>query len=409
MAERVDLIRARTMAPLSITLFLVAAGAFVPEVARAQVETLITINTLAENEAGGCYVGNVASDATLFIRAEPGLSGCDPSDPFDDFCLARREFASDGANGRSVSFGDMALTRPTVTGDGSFTLFVRNLDLCLMATDQLQQDICYDLPGPNGFFVNAIGVEPRGQLLGVVPRDLSNINVPVNALQVFALGPFPGITLLATYPFLDPLIFPETVDLMSNGEWILFDASDSQLPGGTWALYLLNRNTGELRTLAPAIAGYQLRNPVFGQTSDDVIAFDAVSTTGGDSAVLTANLLTGDVRKIADIATPGGVPSFNGDDTKIVFNREDPGVFSTVSLRERALAGDRLTPIGAEAPHLSNGGFATIYRRGAFDDTAVPFPEPAIAGGLAIAMTMLLGLRRSRDGSRGHASQPTGD
>lgn len=390
----------RTFAPLVLALGLATS-------AQAQVENLITINTLAGNEAGGCYVGSTATDdATMFIRAEPGLAGCDVSDPFDDFCLARREFAGDGQNGQSVSFSDMALARPTVIGDGSVTLYVNNLDLCLMATDQFQQDICYNLPGPTGFFIHSIGVEPRGVLLGVVPRDLNNVNLPVNALQVFGLGTFPGIQLLATYPFINPLIFPETVDLMNNGEWIVFDASDSQAAGGNWALYLINRNTAELRTLAPAIAGYELRNPVFGQTSDDVIAFDAVSTTGGPSAVLTANIVTGAVRKVADITTPGGVPTFNGDDTRIIFNREDAGVFSTVSLRERALANDRITPVGAEAAHLTNGGYATIYRRGTFDDTPVPCPEPGFGGALAVASLALVGLRRTGgdDGSEDAAA-----
>jgi hypothetical protein len=141
----------------------------------------------------------------------------------------------------------MALLRPTVTGDGSFTLFVRNLDLCLMSTTLFQQDICYNLPGPNGFFVHGIGVQPQGSLLGLIPRDLNNINVPANALQFFALGVFPTIQLVNMFQFLNPVIFPETVDLMTRGPWLVFDASTSNGLGGSWGLYLVNGNTGELR------------------------------------------------------------------------------------------------------------------------------------------------------------------
>ena len=291
----------------------------------------------------------------------------------------------------------MAQVRPSLLGDGSFVFFVNNLDLCFMASAQFQQDICYNLPPT--FFAHAIAVDPQGVLLGMVPRNLGALGTPVNALQVFGLGVFPNLTLLATYPFNSPTIYPETLDFMTNGPWIVFDASDSQMAGGQWGLYLVDRFTAQLHVLAPPIAGYELRNPVFGQTSDDVIAFDAVDTTTGQATILTANLLTGDVRKIADITFAAGVPTFNGDDTAIVFNREDAGVYTTVSLRERALMPDRITPTGAEQPHLSDGAYATVYRRGTFDDSPIPCPEPDATLMLASSIVCLGLLKRRRDRS----------
>ena len=360
--------------------------------AHAQVENQVQINTLTSAQAGGCYPGTAGTDSTMFVRASPAFVGCDTQDINPNFCLARREFAGDGANGAIVSFSDMALLRPGVTGDGDVVFFVNNLDLCVMASNQTQQDACYGLPSST--FVHGIAVEPQGNEIAAIPRDLFNISNPANAIQIAQVGTFPTLTLLNSFSLISPTIYPETLDFMTRGSWIVFDASSSPTTGGAWGLYLIHRNTGQVLTLAPPVLGYELRNPVFGQTSDDVIAFDAVSTTTGFATVLTADLLTGAVRKIADLSTSAGVPSFNGDDTKLVFTREDATVFSGASLRERALAADRITPAGPEQAHLSDGGYGTVYRRGTLDDTATPCPEPSAGLGLAASAAFLWLLRR---------------
>ncbi len=376
---------------------LLAVVAFAPA-AHGQIENMIEIQTLSAADAGGCYVGASGSDATMFIRAAPGGTTCDFGDLNPNFCLHRREFPADGADGAAVSFSDMALLRPTLQGDGEVVWFVNNLDLCVMFSNQVQQDACYMLPPT--FFVNSVAVQPQGALLGMVPRDLFNINVPANAIQVFGIGSFPSLTLLATLQFTNPLVYPETLDFMTRGSWIVFDASTTPTAGGAWGLYLVNRVTGAFRTLAAPVAGYELRNPVFGQTSDDVIAFDAIDTSTGQATVLTADIVSGAVRKVAELATPMGVPTFNGDDSALVFNREDASVFSTVSLRERPLSADRITPTGSETAHVANGGYATIYRRGAFDDSAVACPEPGMVTGLAISL-LWMRLAPRRSGRRG--------
>jgi hypothetical protein len=387
--------RRRNGLPLSLTLIFLAFVLSTPR-AEAQIEDLLQINTLTAEQAGGCYPGTAGDDSTMFVRLVPGGSQCDTLDLNNNLCLTRRESAlGDGANGRVVSFGDMALLRPAVYADGSVVFFPNNLDLCVMVSNDFQNEACYNLPPT--FFVHNIAVEPQGTLLGLIPRDLNNINVPANAIQLFQIGAFPSLALAATYQFASPLLYPESLDLMTRGPWIAFDGASSLLPGADWGIYLVDRFTSGLHTLIPPVAGYQLRNPVFGQTSDDVIAFDAVDTTTGQTTVLTANLMTGEVRKIAEIAFGAGIPSFNGDDTKLVFNREDATVFSTISLRERSLSSDRITPVGPEQPHLSNGGYATVYRRGSFDASATPCPEPGVAIGLSFSILglALLSQRRS--------------
>ena len=124
---------------------------------QAQVENLVQINTLAPAQAGGCYPGTAGTDSTMFVRASPAFVGCDTQDINPNFCLARREFAGDGANGTIVSFSDMALLPPSVTGAGDVVFFVNNLDLCVMLSDQTQQDACYMLPPSTFVHAMALG------------------------------------------------------------------------------------------------------------------------------------------------------------------------------------------------------------------------------------------------------------
>lgn len=345
------------------TLLFVAAPVF------AQVAALVQVNTLQPAQSGGCFVGTAGSDATLFLRLMPGSTGCDTGDFNPNLCLTRLETPGDQPDGSIVSFGDSSLLRPSVTGDGSVALFSRNIDLCLMSTGTAQQDICYNLPPT--WYVHSATVNPQGDRIVMVPRDLNNINVPANAIHFFAAGPFPQLQLLNTWQFFNPVIYPESVDPMTGGDWILFDASTSPFVGfGVWGLYLVNKTSGALHTLVAPIAGYELRNPSFAQTSDDVIVFDAYETATGINTVLSANIVSGEVREIAQTAV-FGVPGFTGDDGAVVFNREDAGTMSTISLRRVAVGADRITPLGAESGVVTNGGYGVVYRRGTFDPSAV--------------------------------------
>jgi hypothetical protein len=376
--------------------------------ASAQVASLIQINTLTSEQAGGCYPGTSGADATMFLRAAPGFTGCDFGDFNNDVCLARREFAADGPDGREVSNGDTALLRPSVYGDGTIVFFVRNFDLCVMESDDLQQDVCYNLPNPGGqsAFVHFVSASPQGNLLGLIPRDLNNINLPANVIEIRLIQTYPNVPIAASYQFISPALYPDSLDFMARGPWIVFDASDSPFLGGNYGLHLVDRNTGQLLTLAPPVAGYQLRNPVFGRTSDDVIAFDAIELATGQTTVLTADLLTGAVHEIAQVNVNPAVPSFNGDDTAVIFHREDAGVFSAISLRSRGVDADRVTPVGAEKPHLANGGFPWMYRRGTFDDSPIPCPEPGRALGVAVGALAVVQLSRRRPRGREAALVP---
>ena len=335
--------------------------------ALAQVAGQVQITTMLESETGGCYVGTAGPDATMFLRLNPGGTGCDTQDFNPNLCVTRLETAGDQPNGTIVSFGDSSLLRPSVAGDGSFTWYSTNIDLCLFQTNTVQQDICFNLPPTT--YVHFTSVSPSGGFIVMVPRDLGNINVAANVIQLFQAS-FPTLPLLGTYQFFSPVIYPDSVDIMGKGEWAVFDASTSPFPGGNWGLYVVNLNTGELRTLVAPIAGFELRNPAFAQTSDEVIAFDAWELSTGVNTVLTANIVTGDVREVAQTSVLG-VPGFNGDDSALIFDREDAATFSTVSMRSRALATDRITPVGAEQPWIANAGYGVVYRRGTWDTTAV--------------------------------------
>ena len=357
--------------------------------AAAQVADLVQVTTLLPAETGGCFVGTPGTDETLFLRSFPGFTGCDLFDGNSDLCLMRRG-PGDPAGGTQLSFGDSALLRPSMPADGGFVWFVRNLDLCLAPIDPVQQDICFNLPPTT--FVNNASVSPDGSRIALVPRDLNNINLPANAIQLFQAS-FPTLPLLASYPFVSPPIYPETIDAMAVGDWLVFDASDTPLASGNWGIYVLNVVTGQLRTLIAPIAGYQLRNPAFAQTSDEVITLDAFNNLTAVNTVLTVNIVTGEVREVATTAI-FGVPGFNGDDTALVYNREDATVFSGASLRSRPMAADRISPAGAEVNWVTDAGYGVIYRRGVFDPS--PVPCTAQLPGIVPVGTLRLGLPAAR-------------
>ncbi len=369
---------------------------------------LIQVNTLTAAEAGGCYVGPTGpTEATAFVRLEPPDVGCRASDPINpNICISRREFASDGPNGTAITFQGATYRRHSMSADGEFIWFMYALDLCVLPSDidvtvpppQREEETCYELnnsSGTNRTFVFSAAVSPRGDEVGVIPG--SSVFSPANAIQVRATQ-LPTLPLTASYSFIQPLLYPFTLDFMTNGDWIVFDASSTSSGSGTWGIYLIRRSDRTLHTLVPPIAGYELRNPAFAQTSDDRIAFDALELATGTVTILTADLLTGDVREIATTDQIYGNPSFTTDDGALVYNQNDPAEYSLVSLRSRPLDTDGITPTGPEQPWIDGGAFPMVYRRGIFFTTPIPCPEPGLGTGIAAAVAAVgvLGRRRMR-------------
>jgi hypothetical protein len=107
------------------------------------------------------------------------------------------------------------------------------------------------------------------------------------------------------------------------------------------------------------------------------MVFDAQDMNRITNVVFAANLLTGELSRVATTSIQG-YPSYTGDDGAVVFNELDTSVVSSSSLDIQPLAADRLEPVGARTRWLNDGRVPEVYRRGAWDGTLL---DPSACGG----------------------------
>lgn len=348
-----------------------------------------------------CYPGTSGDDHVIFLKARTSQADCDALGGGSP-CLARREFAGDGPDGRPVSLLAGPIQRPSVTGAGDFVAFTEyGFNVCLMATASEDTEGCV---GQDflGLAPHSISISPDGSALAITRLDPFGFQ-PANEIYVVNPNTFgllePGYAVTIPSPFGTPL-FVETVDFTVDGEYLIFDAQNATT--GLWGIYAVSRSTGVVSAVIAPVAGLTIRNPALAQTSDDHLVFDAQDTTTLENRVYAADLLTGDLMQVATTSIQG-YPSYTGDDGAVVFNELDTSVVSQSSLDIQPLAGDRLTPLSARTRWLTNGGVPEVYRRGTWDGTALSseqcVPEPgftALLGLGSAALALVAGPRRRR-------------
>lgn len=314
-----------------------------------------------------CYNGTQGADHVMFLRGKASQTDCDVIGGGSP-CLARREFAGDGPNGRPVSLLAAIVQRPSVTGVGDFVAFAEfGFNVCFMATASEDTEACLnrDLLGLDP---HSMSFAPAGTAIAITQLDDFTFQ-PVNLVYVADPN---------TLVFLDPVhqvVAPgvggnglqvETVDFTVDGDFLIVDAFNTVT--GLWGIYAIDRTTGATLTVVAPVVGLQIRNPALAQTSDDHMVFDAQDPVTFANTVYAANLRTGALGVVATTAVQG-FPSYTGDDGAVVFNESDPAVVSLVSLDIQPVGPDRMTPVGARTRWLTDGGVPAVYRRGAWDGT----------------------------------------
>ena len=314
-----------------------------------------------------CYAGTPGTDHVIFLKSKTSQADCDILGGRSP-CLARREFAGDGANGRPVSLLAAIVVRPSVTGAGDFVAFTEfGFNVCLMATASEDAEGCVgrDLFGvdPHSISINPAGTElaltqldgftfEPTRFIAIVDPNTFALLEPI--FQVSIAGP--GGTALEV----------ESVDFTVDGDYLVFDARNPVT--GLWGIYAVSRSTAVTTMLVAPVPGLAIKNPALAQTSDDYMVFDAQDTTTGVNVVFAANLLTGELSQVAATSIQGA-PSYTGDDRAVVFNELDNSVSTLSSLDIQPLADDRLTPAGVRTRWLNDGAVPAIYRRGTWDGT----------------------------------------
>lgn len=304
-----------------------------------------------------------APDSTLFLGRE-----------FGSYYLGRLEQAlKDPPSGEVLTTKKrLALSRVSVSGDGSFGVFVtEDDDLGLFTTDGATMELL-NQPGT----VHSVAMSPDGNHYAFVGLDGSG--KPGNEIIVIDAATKKGQTIKLYAPGtedakLDIVRFADVMDFLPDGQALVYDAyaesttKDGATFGG-WTLFALDVATKTISLLIDLDEDYDFGNPSLGNSKTHLLAFETRDKKTGISSLFVGNLQTGELKQIgtlpaADIA---GVPCFTGDDRAIVYTQADSSASSGASLYWQALATDGMTPIGKPELWLKDALVGVIYRRGTF-------------------------------------------
>ncbi len=304
-----------------------------------------------------------------------------------NYFLARREMSlGDPVEGVKLLDVPAGPVRPSVSGDGSFAVFVdANSDLCFVNTDGTpidpEGDTVEECLGLD--FIFSAAVSPEGGRYGFVLLD--EFGDPDNRISIIDVGPGGGTrTFVLRAPaqdigMLDGVLYAGTLEFTADGEVVVYEALNAiRLVDGTptlaWSIYALDLQSEETLALVPPLPGYAIGLPSLSQTSDNFLTFDAFDVDAGASTIITMNLTTG---LTVEIATVGGygAPSYAGDDTAIIYSQNDEDTPTGFSLVRQRLGEDRVTPVGSPALWLTDADYGLIYRRGDFTG---PPPTPTV-------------------------------
>ncbi len=305
-------------------------------------------------------------DATLFLRqAQSGL------------VLGRREEGrGDSPLGVRLSASTAKGARPSVSGDGSFAVFISdNNDACFVDTNGQTGESCLGFPG----LIGAASISRDAQLFGVVLLD--NTGQRDNRISVIDIRPGQQPrTYILTSPAIDGVStntvrFADSMDFTADNRVLIYDAfNEMTLVDGTrfgvWSIYALDLATNTTNTVVPPTRGIDIGFPRLSRTSDNFLTFDRRDQAADQSTISACKLSTGDCTSIATVNGDFGVPSYTGDDTAIIYSQTDTSTPTGFSLLRQPLASDRQTPTGAATLWLSDADFNVIYRRA----TAAPSP-----------------------------------
>lgn len=305
-------------------------------------------------------------DSTLFLGPDPF---------FGDLTLYRREEArGDGVFGATFS-GNIRLSRPAVSGDGEYVLYVDAFnDLCVAETANPNSRECLGFDG----LVHSVAVSPDGRFGAFVFRD-AQTGQPDNRISVigFEDGAPPPVTYELLAPTVDgapvdAVLYADAMNFGTDGTVLIYDTL-SRLRFGTgptverWSISALNLATGKASIVVPPIEGVDTGNPSMGRAGNRYLAFDAQIEGSGDSAIIVMDLFTGQAVRIDTVAGQLGYPTFTGDEAALIYVQRDPqALFTGYSLARQALTPDRLGTQGSLELWVEDAILGVIYRRGAF-------------------------------------------
>lgn len=206
----------------------------------------------------------------------------------------------------------VANTRPAISGDGSFGLYVdetHNLYLTDGANEQL-------IRSQNDIRTIALSKDLRFVAYTTTPED--------NLIHVRNMKTGEERTAALTIPRVDgnvdTLDYADVLTFNHRGDYLIFDA----VHDGVWGLYSLRVVDLAAQQVAANTPGEQMGNPIFANYNDSLLLADYF-VTQADKTALAMIALDFDTNKMGILQ--GGLniaahPTFRGDDKRVVFRSE---------------------------------------------------------------------------------------
>ena len=170
----------------------------------------------------------------------------------------------------------------------------------------------------------------------------------------------------------DVTLFADALDWNLTSEFIIYDAFNSvpQANGDSltfWTINMLDVDNEIIFPLFPPLPeGFHTGNPSFGQTSDNVFAFDLYDEINDLDEIWAGDLFTGSTNLIEDNDSSLGYPRYSPDDSELLFQRFEG---DTPTLRRIAIGEDKITPESVSEPYASEGQLPTWFTIGSRPET----------------------------------------
>lgn len=328
------------------------------------------------------------ADSVLFVYYDSMYGG---------WYLARREDAKgDPDYGTSISFFPVRESRPSVTGDGSFGVFVNTInDMCFIPTDASANETSLGYAGQ----IASVAMAPDGKHYAFVFQDIFGWRE--NRIRYFDMtgsGSVRTITLAAPSDagHVNSIYYADTLCFTPDNRFLVYDALNSiQVTGGltneVWSIYAYDLQTDRILTMIAPIPGTDVGNPSMGHLGNDLITFEVRDQQTGVAKVIAANLRSGTNHVVGSVNDIMAWPAFNGDDTAIVYSQVDDETSTGASLVRQNLAADHITPTGNATEWVDDGRCGFIYRRGAYTAPAAPKQADLAVGATVTPDTAPLG------------------
>lgn len=274
-----------------------------------------------------------------------------------------------GGENYSLAPRYVANTRPAVSGDGKWGLYVDALN-DIYWTDGYQEERWTDTG-----IVRTIAMSKNLRYIAFTTIDYAPYIYLIDTKMEQTVEIPLRIPLQSQYEEYVDLYFADVMTFNFRGDHLIFDGvSDLKTAGGetvlSWGLYSLRLSDFSCEMVMPAVPGEQFGDPIFAHTDDSLLLADLVVSDGRQAIgnIVSLDFSQGKIGLLMENTGVLAKPSFRGDDQHILFLSYDPNQQVDL-LVEAELNPDRLS--------LKEGSLNLIIPSGNFTlQPSIPLGSP---------------------------------